>query len=101
MRQRAAAAQTFRPGRLTEAAWSEHGFLTSYLKGDALVPSPQTLPIIVEPDSSHSLDGRAKLWSAAACCRFPPRELGRGFSNAHPMSVPQVGLEKGGRRQAE
>jgi hypothetical protein len=32
----------------------------------------------------------AKLWSAAACCRFPTGEPARGFSNAHPMSAPQV-----------
>ena len=40
------------------------------------------------PGAPHSLFTRAKLWSAAARCRFPPRELARGNLNRERNSPP-------------
>ncbi len=38
------------------------------------------------------------LWSAAACCRFPPRELARGISNACTIARQQAGLRQSGSK---
>jgi hypothetical protein len=42
--------------------------------------------------------GRAKLWSVAACCRFPPRELARGISNACTIPRQQAGWRQSGSK---
>ena len=52
--------------------------------------------------------GRSPLWSAAACCRFPPRELARGFRTCHNSDrlspcfrlLPASELAGGKRQQA-
>jgi hypothetical protein len=41
----------------------------------------------------RSLCRRAKLWSTAACCRFPPRELARGNFDLEQSSPPASSLE--------
>jgi len=41
----------------------------------------------------RSLRGHAKLWSAAACCRFPPRELARQDFSRGNNSPPASWLE--------
>ena len=43
---------------------------------------------------ASSLAIGAKLWSAAACCRFPPRELARGDFDLAQTSPPASWLAK-------
>jgi hypothetical protein len=44
--------------------------------------------IVIVPGVPYSPFGRAKLWSAAACCRFPPHELARGNFDGEHNSPP-------------
>jgi hypothetical protein len=43
---------------------------------------------------SHPVSAGAELWSAAACCRFPPRELARGDFKREHNSRQQAGSEQ-------
>ena len=64
-----------------------------YLQGDV-----EFLPEDTGDETGAGIAVGAQLWSAAACFRFPPRELARGTSNAYTIPRQQAGLWQSGSK---
>jgi hypothetical protein len=78
-----------RGSRNPYSSLSSHGLR----RGPNYVARPGGLPTMPKSLGSRRAGRRAELWSAAACCRFPPRELARRDFSRGNNSPPASWLE--------